>query len=129
MGRGERPVNVLKLGLVGTRTDRPEAMAEFLERVIGLEPIHSGDDMWAFRLPDGSVAEVFGPSLNDHLRTGPVAEFQVDDVESATAELRAAGTEIVFGPERSEEAGLAWTHFRAPDGNVYGVIQDLRASG
>ena len=35
---------------------------------------------------------------------------------------------IVFGPERSEEAGLAWTHFRAPDGNVYGVIEDLRAA-
>jgi catechol 2,3-dioxygenase-like lactoylglutathione lyase family enzyme len=120
-------MKVRKIGFVGTRTEKPEAMAAFLETVLGLEPIHSGDDMWAFRLPDGSLAEVFGPSLNDHLTTGPVAEFQVEDVEAATAELRSAGTEIVFGPERSEEAGLAWTHFRAPDGNVYGVIEDLRA--
>jgi len=116
-------VNVLKIGFVGTRTDRPEAMAAFLETVLGLAPQHSGDDMWAFKLRDGSVAEVFGPSLNEHLRTGPVAEFQVDDVDAATAELRSAGVEIVFGPERSEEAGLAWTHFRALDGNIYGVIE------
>ena len=118
-------MRVRKIGFVGTRTDRPEVMAGFLERVLGLEPTHAGGDMWAFRLPDGSVAEVFGRSLNAHLTTGPVAEFQVDDVEAATEELRQDGVEIVFGPERSEEAGLAWTHFRAPDGNVYGVIQEL----
>ena len=121
-------MKVRKIGFVGTRTDRPEAMAEFLERVLGLRPIHSGDDMWAFELPDGSVAEVFGPSVNDHLRTGPVAEFQVDDVNAATEDLRSAGVEIVLGPERSEEAGLAWTHFRAPDGRIYGVIEDLKAA-
>jgi predicted enzyme related to lactoylglutathione lyase len=121
-------MRVRKIGFVGTRTERPEAMAAFLEHVLGLTAEHAGDDMWAFRLPDGSVAEVFGPSLNDHLTTGPVPEYQVDDVEAATEELRRAGVEIVFGPQRSEEAGLAWTHFRAPDGNVYGVIEDLRAS-
>ena len=121
-------MRVRKIGFVGTRTERPEAMAAFLEHVLGLTAEHAGDDMWAFRLPDGSVAEVFGPSLNDHLTTGPVPEYQVDDVEAATEELRRSGVEIVFGPQRSEEAGLAWTHFRAPDGNVYGVIEDLRAS-
>jgi predicted enzyme related to lactoylglutathione lyase len=121
-------MRVRKIGFVGTRTERPEAMAAFLEHVLGLTAEHTGNDMWAFRLPDGSVAEVFGPSLNDHLTTGPVPEFQVDDVEAATQELRRSGVEIVFGPQRSEEAGLAWTHFRAPDGNVYGVIEDLRAS-
>jgi len=121
-------MRVRKIGFVGTRTERPEAMAAFLEDVLGLTAEHAGNDMWAFRLPDGSVAEVFGPSLNEHLTTGPVPEFQVDDVEAATEELRRAGVEIVVGPQRSEEAGLAWTHFRAPDGNVYGVIEDLRAS-
>ena len=38
---------------------------------------------------------------------------------------RAAG--FSFYPAKllgcSEEAGLAWTHFRAPDGNVYGIIE------
>jgi hypothetical protein len=116
-------VKVLKIGFVGTRTDRPDAMADLFERVLGLTPTHSGDDMWAFELPDGSIAEVFGPSQNDHFTTGPVAEFQVEDLAAATEELRAAGVPILLGPVRSDEAGLAWTHFRAPDGNIYGVIE------
>jgi catechol 2,3-dioxygenase-like lactoylglutathione lyase family enzyme len=116
-------MKVLKIGFVGTRTDRPEAMVDFFERTLELRPMHGGDDMWAFRLPDGSIAEVFGPSQNDHATTGPVVEFLVEDVEAATEELRAAGLPIVVGPVRSEEVGLTWTHFRAPDGNLYGVIE------
>ena len=116
-------MKVLKIGFVGTRTDRPEAMADFFERVLGLRPTHSGDDMWAFRLPDGGIAEVFGPSQNDHYPTGSVVEFLVEDVEAAAEELRAAGVPIVFGPVRAEDVGLAWAQFRAPDGNLYGVIE------
>jgi catechol 2,3-dioxygenase-like lactoylglutathione lyase family enzyme len=117
-------MKLLKIGFVGTRTDRPEATADFFERVLGLQPTHRGDDQWAFRLPDGGIAEVFGPSRNEHLTTGPVVEFLVEDVEAATQELRAAGVPIVFGPERADDVGLAWTHFRAPDGNVYGIIEE-----
>lgn len=116
-------MKLLKIGFVGTRTDRPEAMADFFEHVLGLRPTHSGDDQWAFELPDGGIAEVFGPTQNQHLTTGPVAEFVVEDVEATTEELRAAGVPIVFGPERAEEVGIAWTHFRAPDGNLYGIIE------
>jgi catechol 2,3-dioxygenase-like lactoylglutathione lyase family enzyme len=123
-------MKVLKIGFVGTRTDMPEDMTEFFEQVLGLRPDKSDDETWAFRLPDGSLAEVFGPSQNEHLTSGPVAEFLVEDVDAATEELRAAGVEIVSGPERSDEAGLAWVHFRAPDGNIYGLIEgeDLGAS-
>ena len=83
-------MKVLKIGFVGTRTDRPEAMVDFFERTLALRPMHGGDDMRAFRLPDGSIAEVFGPSQNEHaLTTGPVVEFLVEDVAAATEELRA----------------------------------------
>jgi len=116
-------MKVLKIGFVGTRTDRPEAMVDFFERTLALRPMHGGDDMWAFQLPDGSIAEVFGPSQNDHFTTGPVVEFLVEDVAVATEELRAAGVPIVLGPVRAHEVGLAWTHVRAPDGNLYGFIE------
>ena len=116
-------MKLLKIGFVGTRTDRPQAMADFFERVLGLRPAHGGDDMSAFRLPEGGLAEVFGPSRNEHFTTGPVVEFVVKDVDAATEELRAAGVPIVFGPVRADDVGLAWAHFRAPDGNVYGVIE------
>jgi catechol 2,3-dioxygenase-like lactoylglutathione lyase family enzyme len=122
-------MKLLKIGFVGTRTDRPGAMADFFERVLGLQPTHSGDDMWAFRLPDGGIAEVFGPSQNEHLTNTPVVEFLVENVEGATEELRAAGVPIVFGPVRAEDVGLAWAHFRAPDGNIYGVIEGRGLQG
>jgi len=64
-------MKVLKIGFVVTRTDRPAAMVDFFERTLALTPMHGGDDMWAFRLPDGSVAEVFGPTHNDYFTTGP----------------------------------------------------------
>lgn len=87
-------MKVLKIGFVGTWTDRPEAMVDFFERTLALRPMQGGDDMWAFRPPDGSIAEVFGPSQNAHLTTGPVVEFLVEDGR-ASAELLA---QIPFTP-------------------------------
>jgi hypothetical protein len=48
-----------------------------------------------------------------------VPEFLVDDVSEARAELSAAGVELL-GPGGGT-AKEGWLHFRAPDGNVYGV--------
>ncbi len=118
-------MNVRKLAWVGTRTNEAAAMADFLERVLGLSPRHDVDGMWVFTLPDRSKVEVFGPEYdgNEHFTTGPVVEFFVDDVAAATEELRAAGVSIIFGPVHFEEDDVAWVHFRAPDGNVYGLTQ------
>ena len=38
----------------------------------------------------------------------------------AIEELRASGAEIV-GTPHIEDDGTGWVHFRAPDGNVYGL--------
>ena len=69
--------------------------------------------------------EVFGPEseINRHFSTGPVAGFLVDDIQAATAELRAAGVEILF-ESGVDDSGNAWVHFRAPDGNIYELTQD-----
>jgi hypothetical protein len=48
-----------------------------------------------------------------------VPEFLVDDLAAAAAELEAAGIEI-FGPIQGT-TDQGWLHFRAPDGNVYGL--------
>jgi catechol 2,3-dioxygenase-like lactoylglutathione lyase family enzyme len=76
-------------------------------------------------LPDGGKVEIFGPRSehNRHFDSGPVAGFLVDDVAAATAELRAAGVAILLASE-VDDAGNAWVHFRAPDGNIYEFTQD-----
>ncbi len=47
--------------------------------------------------------------------------FRVDDIESASAELEAAGAELLGEITRAEMNGrpYAFRHFRAPDGRVY----------
>jgi catechol 2,3-dioxygenase-like lactoylglutathione lyase family enzyme len=76
-------------------------------------------------LPDGGKVEIFGPRSehNRHFDSGPVPGFLVDDVAAATAELRAAGVAILLASE-VDDAGNAWVHFRAPDGNIYEFTQD-----
>ena len=118
-------MEIIKLAWVGTRTADAEPTVQFFRDVLGLplEAEHAG--FWMLQLPDGSKVEVFdsASSTNRHFTTGPVVGFLVDDVFSATAELRAAGIEILHDPE-VDDHGNAWAHFRAPDGNVYEFTQD-----
>src|SRR5829696_3303734 len=106
---------------VGTRTDAFDETVAFFRNVLGVDlDVVSKDFAWS-RMPNTSQLEVFGPGDRDHLgfATGPVPEFLVDDVDAAIAELRAAGVELVGEPAVEDDGG--WVHFRAPDGNVYGL--------
>jgi catechol 2,3-dioxygenase-like lactoylglutathione lyase family enzyme len=118
-------VDIIKLAWVGTRTENAEPTVAFFRDVLGLRLELDQPGFWMLKLPDGGKVEVFGPDtdINRHFTTGPVAGFLVDDVASATAELRSARVEIVFGPVEDEH-GNAWVHFRAPDGNIYEFTQD-----
>ena len=118
-------MQIIKLAWVGTRTENADPTVAFFRDVLGLRLELDQPGFWMLKLPDGSKVEVFGPDsdINRHFTTGPVAGFLVDDVHSATAELRSAQVEILFGPE-IDESGNAWVHFRAPDGNVYEFTQD-----
>jgi catechol 2,3-dioxygenase-like lactoylglutathione lyase family enzyme len=118
-------MQVIKFGWLGVRTDQDGALAAFFSDVLGLAGDHRGEGFWVFTLPDGGKVEVFGPasSWNTYFTTGPVAGFLVEDVSSAAQELRAAGVEIVSGPTAGPD-GMAWVHFRAPDGRLYELTQD-----
>jgi catechol 2,3-dioxygenase-like lactoylglutathione lyase family enzyme len=118
-------MEIIKLAWVGTRTDNAEPTVQFFLDVLGLRLGLEHEGFWMLQLPDGSKVEVFGPETpaNRHFTTGPVVGFLVDDVFSATAELRSAGIEILHDPE-VDDHGNAWVHFRAPDGNVYEFTQD-----
>lgn len=118
-------MQVIKLAWLGTRTETAEPTVAFFRDVLGLRLELDQPGFWMLQLPDGGKVEVFGTGseVNRHFVTGPVAGFLVDDVRSATAELRSAGVEILFGPE-ADDSGNAWVHFRAPDGNIYELTQD-----
>ena len=112
---------------IGTRTERFTEMTNFYREAMGLEVDHEEHDFAVFKLPDGSKAEVFGPSDRDHVYfdSGPVAGFEVDDIEAARKRLEAGGAEFIGPIHTWEPTGEAWSHFRAPDGNVY----ELKSEG
>ena len=106
---------------VGTRTAAFEPTVHFFRDVLGVELEVVGPDFAWSRMPNASQLEVFGPGDRDHtdFTTGPVPEFLVDDLPAAIDELRATGVEILGQPVIEGDGG--WVHFRAPDGNVYGL--------
>ena len=114
----DRPMDIVGLGWLGTRTPDARALVDFYARVLGLRLTHEEPGFWVFTLPDGYHVEVFDPAYGkDHFDTGPVAGFAVRDLAAATAELRAAGVEVL------DDGGPSWQHFRGPDGNVYELMQ------
>jgi len=118
-------MQILGVSWIGIRSERFEEMVSFLRR-LGLTPRIEEPDFVMFKLPDGDQIEVFGPAIksHSHFRTGPVPGFLVEEVTSATAELEAAGAELI-GPIRGGGANV-WQHFRGPDGSVYEINQQPR---
>lgn len=108
---------------VGTRTQAFDETVGFFREVLGIDlELIDPDFAWS-RMPNGSKLEIFGPGDTDHpeFTTGPVPEFLVDDLPAGIEELRQAGVEILGTPVADDGKGNGWAHFRAPDGNVYGL--------
>jgi glyoxylase I family protein len=120
-------MKVSGLGWLGSRTSEYPAMVAFLKDVFHLEPSTELANFAVFRLANGDTVEVFDADDESHqnFTTGPVVGFRVDDVPAAQAEMEAAGIEF-FGPPEAA-GGYVWSHFRAPDGNVYEITSDPKA--
>src|ERR1700689_2068842 len=112
---------------VGGKTDQYEGMVTFFRDVVGLEAVAERDDFLVFRMPDGDQVEIFGPrgpnSAEQFAHNEVVAGLLVDDMESAIAELRDAGIELI-GEHANAGNAYSWQHFRAPDGKVFELCSD-----
>jgi catechol 2,3-dioxygenase-like lactoylglutathione lyase family enzyme len=125
-------MRVLGIVWTGVQTANFDAMATFVEGLIGApapqqEP---GFRLWSF--PDGDIIELYAEGGKPTFGTAPVVGFRVDDLEAGRRRLEELGAEIVGGYGPNED-GYASIHFRAPDGNVYELTYDpdheTRASG
>lgn len=81
-----------------------------------------------FRLPPGGTLEVVEPADEtvSALYRGPIVCFKVDDLAHARDELVSLGVEFVAPIFRAPDQ-MAWTYFRAPDGQVYQIWSEVRA--
>jgi hypothetical protein len=110
---------VTGFGWVGVRTPKYEPMREFVLHALKLPVEEDESDVVVFRFPNGDVFELFRPGSaidHPHLTTGPMPGLVVQDLDRAEGELRSHQIEVL-AKRRFGNAG--WTHFRAPDGNVY----------
>lgn len=112
----------------GTKTENIEDMAKFCVEKLGLKPpVISSPDMVVFVLPNGDAFEIVSPAIvqrQPELKDMecPKAEFLVEDVKTARAEMEKLGVEFI-GPVYTSKKH-AWTNFRAPDGHLYGLTDD-----
>lgn len=110
------------LGLVfaGTATDHRAEMAVFVQDILGLRRAQIGGveaDLYA--LPDGSHFAVADPhGMGDTDRS---LGFLVEHLDDAIVELRAAGFAV---DDPAENDRQRYVHFRAPDGNLYELVEN-----
>jgi glyoxylase I family protein len=107
---------------VGTRTEARLEMARFVRDVLGLAPVRvDGIDAEVFAMPDGSSFAVTSPDRPDD--TERTVGFLVADIAEAARELRAAG--VVMDGEVASSATQRYLHFRAPDGHLYELVEEI----
>jgi catechol 2,3-dioxygenase-like lactoylglutathione lyase family enzyme len=117
-------MQVLGLDWVGTRTSRFDETVDFFATILDLPVGVREIGFVRLDLPDWSCVEVFGPTDSGHayFTTGPVVGFRVDDLDAAHHDLERHGIELL-GRMGGERGATRWQHFRAPDGNVYEVVE------
>jgi catechol 2,3-dioxygenase-like lactoylglutathione lyase family enzyme len=115
-------VNVRRLCWLGVRTDEYERTVALFRDVMGMRVEFERSATTELSLPSGDRVQVFAPG--DHYYDffgrhahGPVALFEVDDVQAARRELEAAGIEVIGDIEHDDV--WEWLHVRGPDGNLY----------
>ena len=115
-----RVMELLGLAFAGTAIEQRAEMARFVLATLGLEPVQVGGveaDM--FVLPDGSHFAVADPrGMGETTRSIGV---QLETLDEAVAELRAAGVEV---DEPAENERRRYVHFRAPDGKLYELVEE-----
>lgn len=119
-------MKILGLVWLGSRTKNYQAMRDFTANVLQLDVSQEQENAVVFGLPNGDAFEVFKPSDEEHSHfTHPVTAFLVENVDEARAEMESQGVKFVGDIHRGipgENWGEAWTHFYAPDGNLYCLL-------
>ena len=113
-------MRILGLCFAGSATEHRVEMSKFLASALGLgrqELDGAGADFFA--LPDGSYFAVAPPGEMGETRRS--IGFLVDDLDQAIEELRGRGVQV--DPEPAENSAMRYSHFVAPDGRLYELIE------
>ena len=114
-------MRILGLTFSGTSTDARAEMSGFLRAAFDLRATDVGGiEADVFDLPDGAsfaVADAGG------MGTDRTIGFLVDGLDEAIGRLQALGVEVES--EIAVNERWRYTHFRAPDGHVYELVEAI----
>ena len=114
-------MDIRGIRFVGSHTPAHAEMSAFLQDVLGLTPITvDGVGAELFAAGNGDAFAVAHPSEEDDAAERTIG-LLVDDLDGAITELQAAGVET---DGIAENARWRYTHFRAPDGKLYELVEE-----
>jgi lactoylglutathione lyase len=120
MVRGEAGVKVKSFSWVGVSTNNFDDSIRFFRDLLGLEVWVQSEQQAILKTATGQQLEIFGGnSREQELAASPVVAFEVDNIDAARQELRAAGIELIGDIGRWN--GFAWQYFRSPDGHIFEI--------
>ena len=113
-------MHIRGLVFAGTSTPHRSQMTGFLGDTLQMSRVQvDGVEADLFELPDGSTFAVASPGgMGDTTRS---LGFLVDDLEAVVAVLRAAG--VAVDDSITENERERYLHFRAPDGELYELVE------
>jgi catechol 2,3-dioxygenase-like lactoylglutathione lyase family enzyme len=109
-----------------------DASLRWYRDVLGLPHLFTVEGRPMAFLQAGSVRLYLGATEGERYRSRPVVYYDVDDVESAYAEVTGRGAESLSGPHVVHRDGDTelWMAFVAdPDGNPVGLMAERPATG
>lgn len=111
---------------IGVVCEDLEAQRRFYRDVLGLSEVKAGPD-WVWFDFDGKLLELLAKSpLPQYDRRRVSFAFEVDDIQSARAELIQRGVEPVTEIEGGPKSLQYWTYFKDAEGNLFELVQRLR---
>ena len=108
------------------RAGDPEALAEWYEERLGVDPVPQSYEQSPWRQQEGATA--FAPFPRDSEMIGPpehtwMLNFRVGDLDAMVAQLRDAGETVSVHPERYPNGRFA--ELRDPEGNGIQLWQPM----
>ncbi len=111
---------------IGIVCEDLEAQRRFYREVLGLLELKAGED-WVWFDFDGRLLELLAKSpLPQYDRRRVSFAFEVNDIQSARAELIERGVEPVTDVEGGPESLQYWAYFKDAEGNLFELVQRLR---
>jgi catechol 2,3-dioxygenase-like lactoylglutathione lyase family enzyme len=122
------------VGAITMFVDDPKRSKEFYERVFDASVVYEDDDAAAFQfenlivnlLAERAAGELVEPARVASGEAG--SRFQltiwVEDADAVSEQLRAAGVELLNGPQ-DREWGMRTAAFADPDGHVWEVAAKI----